>query len=126
MTNGSTKIAAPSMTDPLPPVERICRTCGQPFTITPSEQLFFAALANKTGTDWTLPARCEECRAERRKAREVVNESEVDVWLVCCDCGVDFLFGGRDRVYFAFRGFARPRRCRPCRTARTVQRRSER
>jgi hypothetical protein len=101
-------------------VNRACRDCGQPFTIGAAEQAYFARLAEGAARAWQLPVRCLDCRAARRRQREIgsVLETEGDEWLTCCECGQAFVFGGRDRAFFAQRGFCQPRRCRPCRRAR--------
>ena len=40
------------------------------------------------------------------------------VWLECCDCGVTFPWTAGEQRYFAQNGFAKPRRCKPCRLAK--------
>ena len=111
------------MTGTLQPIYRICRECASTFTITPDEQRFLADLAARTGEDWILPWRCVTCRQARRRAQYGTPAYETDyVRLTCIDCGIEFIFSGRDAEYFARRGFDRPRRCRPCRTARSLTR----
>ncbi len=45
-------------------VDLICVDCGESFVWTASEQAFFAR------KNLTMPKRCCECRAERRRLRE--------------------------------------------------------
>jgi hypothetical protein len=116
------------------PVDRHCRDCGQPFQISVEEQEFFRRMAEakpngdeeREGIGWHLPARCHPCRAERRAqkygGRELVEPHAPDEWLMCVQCGEGFIFGGRDRDYFARQGFVKPRRCRPCRMTRADRR----
>jgi hypothetical protein len=99
------------------PIERMCPRCLKPFTITANEQEYFRELAKRIGGPVTLPARCYPCRAERRREKYVVVDDGRKELLVCITCGVEFVFGGRDRTFFAQSGFSRPRRCRPCRTS---------
>jgi hypothetical protein len=97
------------------PIVRTCRACGQVFTIDADEQRWFADLAARTGQAWQLPGRCFPCRKAARDAMLATVDDGQDEWLVCVDCNDVFQFGGRDRAYFASRGFAKPKRCRPCR-----------
>lgn len=99
---------------------RRCRTCGENFVVSADEIELFRRLAAEKGGEWCLPTRCTPCRATRR-ARKFYNPvvaNARDEQLACVDCGEDFIFGGRDRDFFARRGWATPRRCRPCRSAR--------
>lgn len=107
-------------------IDRICRDCWQPFTISVEEQAFFERLAATTaperGETWEWPQRCLSCRRLRRQARlAVVEAAATDEWRTCVDCGVAFVFGGRDREYFARSGYAPPKRCRPCRRQRQAR-----
>lgn len=105
-------------------VDRVCRDCGSTFEITPDERALFGRLSSEnpfgTGQGWTLPIRCTPCRAARRAQQHAVPVAAdaPDEWLTCRECGEGFIFGGRDREFFARRGFTTPRRCRPCRQAR--------
>ena len=38
--------------------------------------------------------------------------------LVCAECGAAFTFSAEEQEQFASRGFAEPKRCRPCRAAK--------
>lgn len=38
-----------------------------------------------------------------------------DKKLNCADCGTEFIFSERDQQFFAQKGFADPKRCKPCR-----------
>jgi hypothetical protein len=122
-------MSADAMNDVLQPVARVCRDCGQPFEISVEEQEWLRRMAEampdgdeeRPGVGWHLPARCSPCRAARRAQKyggEPVEAHAEDEWLTCISCGEGFLFGGRDRDYFARQGFVKPRRCRPCREAR--------
>jgi CxxC-x17-CxxC domain-containing protein len=45
-----------------------------------------------------------------------------DKILTCKDCGIEFVFSGREQQFFAEKGFAnQPQRCRDCRQARRSQ-----
>jgi hypothetical protein len=104
-------------------ITRRCRECGHDFDIEPEEQEFFRRLSDaRQDTDWHLPSRCTDCRARRRRQRRplVVDDGSTE-YVVCVDCREEFTFGGRDRSYFASRGWCAPTRCRPCRQARPVR-----
>jgi hypothetical protein len=107
----------------IPP--RTCSACGRSFSFAAAELRLFEQLAaeqpaGENGQGWRLPTRCSYCRQAARAARHAapVLTSDADEWLTCLECGDDFQFGGRDRDFFASRGFAKPKRCRPCRIAR--------
>lgn len=102
---------------PFEAVVRSCIACGVEFETTVGEQAF---LRDLHGPDFQLPRRCLVCRAKRRHERytEPVSHQSEDEHLTCIDCGEEFIFGGRDRAYFARQGFSKPKRCRICRTAR--------
>ena len=103
-------------------VNRVCAECGQSFVVTAAEQQFLEDLAAASGEAWTLPRRCLECRVRRRRVRygdPVIDDDCVES-LTCIDCNEPFVFGGRDKAYFAQQGFDRPKRCRPCRRARAA------
>jgi hypothetical protein len=107
-------------TPPGKTIVRNCRDCGQMFAITGDEIRTLEEIAARLG--WprvNLPGRCTACRVERRKLSETVQPNDPDVWLTCVSCSSGFVFGGRDRDYFARQGFCRPRRCRDCRNRRT-------
>ena len=97
------------------PLFRTCRECGHPFEITVAEQVWLQQLGEQNGTPVYLPARCTPCRSALRAARYAVQPDRPDEWRRCVECGVDFVFGGRDRDYFASRGWLPPNRCRECR-----------
>jgi hypothetical protein len=44
------------------------------------------------------------------------------VELTCADCGNKFTFSAQDQVYFRDKGFAPPKRCKPCREAKKQER----
>ena len=97
-------------------IVRVCRDCEQSFEITSDEQQLFRELAAvNEWSGWTLPRRCSPCRAARRRERLVVRADQPDEWRRCVDCGDEYEFGGRDKAYFAARGWAPPTRCRDCR-----------
>lgn len=106
--------------EPDAPIVRTCRSCSARFIITVDEQLLFRRLAVEKGGEWRLPNRCDACRMERRRSRysQPVDDDGTDVCLTCVLCGKSFIFGGRDREYFAKQGYATPKRCRPCRRVR--------
>lgn len=43
-----------------------------------------------------------------------------DIALQCRDCGRFFLFSARDQLFYAKKGFSRPKRCKACRNTRQV------
>lgn len=100
-----------------------CIDCRQVFAVSADEQRFLGERARATGKPWHLPRRCLSCRFAARKARFAppVVPDQADEQRTCIDCGAAFLFGGRDREYFARRGWTAPKRCRPCRTWRSSQ-----
>lgn len=107
---------------------RTCRACGERFEITPEEQAFFHRRAaenpaGERGTGWYWPNRCSECRRLGRQVRhnDPVDPDARDEWIECCDCGQAFIFGGRDRAYFAAQNFTPPKRCRLCRQAKRAR-----
>ena len=102
------------------PIARDCRDCGRGFTITTGEQEYLLRLF---GAATKFPTACLFCRQARRRARysEPVHSAAPDERLTCVDCGIPFIFGGRDREYFAAQGFATPKRCRDCRRARSTR-----
>lgn len=38
-----------------------------------------------------------------------------DLTIQCADCGEDFIFSEGESKFFQSKGFASPRRCKPCR-----------
>lgn len=99
-------------------IPRVCRDCGASFQITAEEQALFRELAaTKTDTDWQLPNRCSPCRQARRLARERAIDDGTDEMVRCIDCKTEFLYGSRDKSFYARQGWRRPRRCRLCREA---------
>jgi len=90
-------------------VRLVCIDCGCSFTVTAGEQTSRLA--------WQLPLRCVECRKSNRavRAADGVFDDGTDVILSCVNCGHTFVFGGRDKAFFAARGYKLPKRCRPCR-----------
>lgn len=104
-------------------IERQCRTCGAAFAIDADERRYISEQAARHGDDgwrWQLPAMCVDCRDARRRSWRPVVDDRTTEWRVCVECGESFQFGGRDRTYFASRGWVTPRRCRSCRAARSV------
>lgn len=99
---------------------RTCADCHQGFTVTVSEQRYLRGLADELGGAWHLPTRCLACRQARRREMTRVSPDTPDgsYELTCVDCGARFAFGTRDVAYYRARGFAWPRRCRPCRAVR--------
>jgi hypothetical protein len=108
----------------LQPVRRRCSDCANPFEITVAEQVFLQDLAARKDLAFHLPNRCTECRRVRRRLQyaPAVDDTPTTELLTCVECGASFIFGGRDRAYFASRGWATPKRCRECRHARQAQR----
>jgi hypothetical protein len=41
-----------------------------------------------------------------------------DVELHCADCGHKFIFSAENQVYFRDKGYAPPKRCKPCRAVK--------
>jgi len=105
------------------PITRRCKVCRRPFTIEAAEVALHASLARQhPDVDWSLPQRCTPCRAARRQARYAVVDDGDDEVRRCERCGRDYVFGGRDKQYWARQGWTRPRHCRPCRQARHAER----
>lgn len=105
-------------------ITRTCRTCAQPFDITAEEQAFLRGIAARLESPFMLPSHCSECRAARRRKRyevPVVDDGSVEE-IPCRTCGEDFVFGGKDRSWWAAHGWTRPTRCRACRAARAAER----
>jgi CxxC-x17-CxxC domain-containing protein len=44
-----------------------------------------------------------------------------DKSLTCSECGAEFIFTSKDQAYYTERGFAAPKRCKPCRDAKKAQ-----
>lgn len=106
-----------------PAIRRTCVDCGELFDITEDERAFLGNVSAQTGRAFVLPRRCLTCRRARRRdtyETPVIDDGR-DEHLVCGDCGVTFVFGGRDRAYFARRGWVTPKRCRDCRQQRASQ-----
>lgn len=99
-------------------VFRVCVDCGEHFEITPSDQQLLEERAAADGANWNLPRRCSRCRLERRRLRLQFDNDHQDEWFTCVDCGAVFVFGGKDKAFFSRSGFAKPKRCRPCRERR--------
>jgi hypothetical protein len=105
-------------------IKRLCSTCGKPFEISDDEQAFLAGLAHRLGSGFSLPTHCDPCRRARRRERydvPVTDDGSVET-IACRTCGEDFVFGGRDRCWWAAKGWTRPTRCRGCRSARSAER----
>jgi len=45
-----------------------------------------------------------------------------DIELTCADCGCNFVFSAEEQQFYAEKGFASPKRCNACRSARKKQR----
>ena len=45
-----------------------------------------------------------------------------DIELTCSDCGCNFVFSAEEQQFYAEKGFASPKRCGACRSARKKQR----
>ncbi len=45
-----------------------------------------------------------------------------DIELTCADCGCTFAFTSEEQEFYAEKGFAAPKRCSACRSARKKQR----
>ena len=45
-----------------------------------------------------------------------------DIELTCADCGCTFVFSAEEQEFYAEKGFATPKRCPACRSARKKQR----
>jgi hypothetical protein len=44
--------------------------------------------------------------------------SNQDRTLTCADCGAEFMWSAGEQDYYDYKGFAPPKRCKPCREAR--------
>jgi len=100
-------------------LERVCKTCQQPFEIDENEQVFLRQLADRTGHRAYMPARCLACRKDSRQQEETVTSIVPGGYTISCvDCGDPFEFREQDQRFYLERGFRRPRRCPPCRTKR--------
>jgi hypothetical protein len=104
-------------------IVRTCHECGADFDVTVDEQQFLQRICARDGRAYRLPANCLACRKARREQQygppRVVEVGD-DQTLICCDCGTAFVFARDEQEWFRARGFAKPRRCRPCRRARTA------
>ncbi len=58
-----------------------CKECGRQFTFSASEQEFYAQKGFRND-----PARCPECRAARKRAR---NSPKEMFTVICAECGVE-------------------------------------
>ena len=47
-----------------------------------------------------------------------------DQILVCASCNTEFNFSGAEQEFYQLKGFAAPKRCKPCREAAKAQRNS--
>ncbi len=112
------------MLPPTDTIHRVCKECGHAFIIDVDEQAYFRDLAERTGERWSLPARCLDCRRQRRSAALAVPASVQEAWYdqVCVECGAEFRIGPRDVATLKARGWAWPKRCRICRAARQQMR----
>lgn len=113
------------MTTAIEPVTRTCRDCRRTFEVTVAEIRALEDIAPRAGwTEIRPPSRCLSCRRLSREAPHIVFDNGQDEWLTCVDCGQVFLFGGRDREFFARQvpPWSTPKRCRPCRRARAARR----
>jgi hypothetical protein len=97
---------------------RFCLDCGTSFEVTDDEVRRVGELTD-AGTLFRLPRRCPNCRHARRQARDetVVDDGRCD-WLICSDCGQQWMFGSRDKAYYRSQGWTQPKRCKECRQAR--------
>jgi hypothetical protein len=97
------------------PIQRTCRECGAPFTITVDELRWRAELrdpaVSKSGKGRSLPWRCVRCRVARRRARLAAVDEGLHTELRCIDCRRTWVFGPARNVSRHL-GWARPRRCR--------------
>jgi hypothetical protein len=41
--------------------------------------------------------------------------------MTCSDCSAEFIFNEREQAFYQTKGFADPKRCKPCRAARKEQ-----
>ena len=82
------------------PITIKCRTCGEDFVFTPSEQVLYERLK------YVPPTRCKACRDKLKNKTET---------FTCVDCGKEFILTGYDMEYFDNKGFAYPKRCKTCR-----------
>jgi hypothetical protein len=41
--------------------------------------------------------------------------------LICCDCGMSFVFGAGEQEFFREKGYQAAKRCPPCRSAKRAR-----
>lgn len=82
--------------------EKICRECGEQFTLTDNQIGFYM----QRGYD--EPTRCQECRHKKRQIE----------YVPCKDCGKIFTMNGLESEYYERQGLNLPKRCLDCRRKR--------
>lgn len=45
-----------------------------------------------------------------------------DKWIVCKDCGIEFVWPAKDQDFYASQGFTPPKRCKDCREKKKRER----
>lgn len=87
-----------------------CKECGQDFVFTAGEQEFYAEKGFENE-----PARCRECRGNRRRGREGGESTQREMFeAVCAECGKNTLVPFKPRN-------DRPIYCRDCFIAKKNQ-----
>ncbi len=87
-----------------------CKECGQDFVFTAGEQEFYAEKGFENE-----PARCRECRGNRRRGREGGDSAQREMFeAVCAECGKNTLVPFKPRN-------DRPIYCRDCFIAKKNQ-----
>lgn len=82
--------------------EKICRECGQKFTLTQKQITFYI------NSDYDEPTRCPECRQKKRQTES----------MACKDCGEVFTLNGLEIEFYERQGLKLPKRCIACRRKR--------
>ena len=58
----------------------------------------------------------------KKKEKIMFENTYQDIELTCEDCGCTFVFTAEEQQFYAEKGFATPKRCGACRSARKKQR----
>jgi len=82
--------------------EKICRECGNQFTLTDKQIDFYIQHG------FEEPTRCQKCRREKRRME----------YVPCKDCGIVFSMDGLEMKFYEKQGFMMPKRCPTCRKRR--------
>lgn len=82
--------------------EKICRECGNQFTLTDKQIDFYIQHG------FEEPTRCQECRRKKRQVE----------YIPCKDCGKIFTMNGLEMEFYEGKGLKMPKRCLDCRRKR--------